>query len=120
MGTADENLQRSVLILRSHLFNFYNEYEAAHPGKTLTRLSDLTAKMVGTKADPKCRTKGAETYGVAPFLVGFLAKHIDFLGAGCKRMRRAGYVLLKMIEIWNESGHSMSRASRQDLVHKYN
>jgi hypothetical protein len=120
IGTADEILQRSVSVFRSQLINFYPEYEAAHPGKTLTRVSDFTVKMVGSKADPKCKTKGAETFGVALFLVGCLAKFLNYLGADCNRLHLAGDALLKMVEIWTRSGRSMDQASRQVLVYKHN
>jgi len=113
-GTAEENLQVAVLLLKAQLMDFYKEHHRQHPTKPLTRISDLTVKMVGTRNDPRCKTKGAETFGMTVFLTGLLLKYAALLGADGKRLQRAGSALLRMVEIWAESGHVMDQAARQE------
>jgi hypothetical protein len=67
-GTEEENIQIAVMVFKSHLKRFYKAWHERHPSKVLTRVNDVTAKMVGTPNDMKLKTKGAETWGVLLFL----------------------------------------------------
>jgi hypothetical protein len=57
LGTQAENLRAAALVLRSALMSWYKRYAADHKGENLTRVADLTVKMLGTSADPKLKRR---------------------------------------------------------------
>ena len=94
--------------------------KAMHPGRpALTRLNDLTAKMVGTRAEPKCKTKGAETYAMVLFLVSACRAHASLVGAAGHRLERAGSALLRLVDIWDNCGRIIPAAARQECFVVY-
>jgi len=115
-GAADENIRNSILLLRNALMNWYGEERRANPSRVLTRLNDLTIKMVGTRAEPKCKTKGAETFAMLLFLVQLLGKYANRLSAAGRRLHRAGSALVRLVEIWDSCGRVMQPAARQELA----
>ena len=60
---GEAGLVPAVLAIRHALFGFYDRRHAALPEENLTRVSDMVPAMLGTSADPKLKTKGAETWG---------------------------------------------------------
>lgn len=114
-GAADENLRNSILLLRNTLTTWYGDDRRANPSRVLTRLNDLTVKMVGTSAEPKCKTKGAETFGMLLFLVDMLGRYATSLDAASRRLHRAGCALVRLVEIWDSCGRVMPPAARQEL-----
>ena len=118
VGTAEENLQTAVLVLKSQLVFFYSEYDRTH-AKTLTRVSDLTSKMVGTRNQPKCKTKGAETLGMAFFLQETLRRYAVQLGDVGRRFHRGGNAILRMVELWDISPFVMDADVRQDSGYSF-
>ena len=59
--TVAEGLQLAVHMLRGDLWAWYKERHEKFPTKNLTRLADLTPKMLGTPEAPLLKTQGAET-----------------------------------------------------------
>ena len=59
-STLEEQYTVSVDRLRSDIFHWYKN----HAPKDVTRLSDLTKKMVGTRNKPLLKTKAMEPYGL--------------------------------------------------------
>ena len=106
LGNAAENLKAGVLVMRSRLMNFYTRY----PEK-VTRVADFTPKMVGTRGDPKMKTKGAETWGVALFLIDELHSHPMPNG---NQLYHAGVCLKKIVTIWKQQDWTMQRSAAQD------
>jgi hypothetical protein len=119
IGTAEENLQTAVLIIKSQLMAFYTKFQRDNPTRVLTRTGDLTTKMVGTKAAPRCKTKGSETFGMALFLTDMLQRYAVRLGTPGRRLERAGSALLRMVEIWETCGRVMSAAESQAALQQY-
>ena len=66
-GNEAERIQVAVMCLKAQLFRWYSDRARKHPEEALTRLADLTYKMVGTKSRPKLKTKAAETWGLLIF-----------------------------------------------------
>ena len=52
----------------ARLKQWYTEWEHSHPAQTITRIQDVTPKMLGTAARPSLKLKGAETKYVMFFL----------------------------------------------------
>jgi hypothetical protein len=119
VGTAEENLQAAVLIMKSQLMAFYTNFQRANPTRVLTRVGDLTTKMVGTKWNPKCKTKGAETLGMALFLTDMLQRYAVRLGNDGKRLERAGSALLRMVDIWDSCGRVMEATASRAAFEQY-
>ena len=113
IGSADENLQRAILVMRAQLMAFYKAHRRDH-GDVLTALSDLTLKMVGTPNDQKLKTKGAETFGLMLFLLHMYRVHADALGADGRRYFRAGDALRGILEVWTTSGRIVPATAQQE------
>ena len=103
LGTQAENINIAVIVLRAALLSWYPKYEHEHPGEKLTRVSDLKPSMVGELNDQKLKTKGAETWGVALFLLDELALRSALVGSEGDKLRMAGKSLEKIVRIWK--GH---------------
>ena len=67
VGTSEETLHVAVLLLKTALKRFYRKH-FRETGKQLTQVSDVTVKMVGSRNDPKLKTKGAESWGILLFV----------------------------------------------------
>ena len=102
IGTVEETIQTAVLVLRHDLMEWYKARHRINPKEGLTRLSDLTVKMIGTRDDPKLNPKGAETWSLLLYLVDKLQTHRPHLGDDAGRYIRAGEALISMVQIWND------------------
>jgi hypothetical protein len=100
LGTAEENILVSLLMLRNALHIFYTT--AAN--RKLTRVHDFTIKMLGTQATPQCKTKAAETFGVMLFLIDQLRTHRERLSDESAILLEAGECLATVTNIWNTHG----------------
>lgn len=110
-----EAMQAAVLLLRSKLMRFYPKYEKEHPGEILTRVSDLTQSMLGEPSDHKLKTKGAETWGIALFLLSELQSMSHRIPVDGQRMIAAGEQLIGVIRMWKSHGWTMPAASSKDF-----
>ena len=119
IGTADEKLQTAVMALRHELLEWYKERHIAHPKENLTRLADLTVKMIGTQNEQKCKTKGAETYGLSLFVMAYLDRYRAVLGERGQTVHRAGWCLYRMQRIWAECGCEIPHARVQECFDLY-
>jgi hypothetical protein len=113
LGTSYENTRAAVLILRDCLMTFYRRYHVEHASETLTRVADLTEKMLGTSSDQKLKTKGAETWGVALFLIEELDKRRALLGADGDRLFQAGSMLETIVRSWKSHEWVMPRSEAE-------
>lgn len=74
--TEHEKLVVGLSVIKHELFKFYREYDQRHPNAPLTRVSNLTPKMLGIGGGrKKLKTKAMETLGIARFLVHMLPKY---------------------------------------------
>ena len=112
-GTSEENVQNAVLLLRAQLMAWYRQQQRERPERSLTRVSDLTVKMIGSRHDPKCKTKGAETFGLLLFLNSQLATHRLILGRTGQRLLRAGTCLVELVDKWASCWRVLSPADIQ-------
>jgi hypothetical protein len=112
IGTAEENLAAALLGLRHDLMQWYKDSSGEFP--YLTRLSDLTAKMIGKPLARRCKTKGAETWGFMLFLISVLTRSSAFFGAGGAAYLTAGRHLKRVVDIWHEHGTNVPPSAVQD------
>ena len=74
-GGSEEHFRIALLGLRSELLLWYSDRHQEFPAEQLTRLTDLTQKMVGSTAEPHLKLKAMETYGFMLFLINLLRKY---------------------------------------------
>jgi hypothetical protein len=117
---ADENLRAAVMVLRNSLVAWYKQRRADHPHESLTEISDLTVKMVGSRNEPKLKTKGAETWAFSLFLIDQLRKLGPLAGPDHLRLLHAGECLQRMVQIWGAHGWTIPEAAQEQLMESYN
>jgi hypothetical protein len=88
IGTVAENTAAALLAMRHDLMQWYKASAVEFPN--LTRLSDLTPKMVGTRTQRKCKTKAAETWGLMLFLLSVFEQSLPFFGDDGAKYLAAG------------------------------
>ena len=107
-----------MLCCRFQLFAWCSRWERANPDKTLTRLSDLTVKMLNGD-EKKMKTKAMETYTLLLFLV-------DTLGHFRARLRdpdqliEGGRCLIRYWELCKASPMHLSEDVHAQLVALWN
>jgi hypothetical protein len=114
VGAVDENLQVSVIAFRHRLLGWYKRRHQEFPEEVLTRVNDFTIKMLGTRTKKKCKTKGAETWGLALFLIEELRLNLGRLGERGARLLLAGECLQRLVNIWEEHGRVIPQEGRED------
>jgi hypothetical protein len=112
IGTVAENTAAALLAMRHDLMQWYKAVAVRFPN--LTRLSDLTSKMVGTRTQRKCKTKAAETWGLMLFLMSVLEQSLPFFGAEGAKYLSAGRHLKRVVDIWHEHGALIPQPAIQD------
>ena len=117
---ADENLRAAVLVLRNSLIAWYKQRRADHPHESLTEISDLTVKMVGSRQEPKLKTKGAETWAFSLFLIDQLRKLGHVTGPDHVRLLHAGECLQRMVQIWGAYSWTIPAVEQEQLFASYN
>ena len=117
LGTKDENMAAAVLMLRSALMAFYTRHHAENPKDKLTRVADLTVKMLGKSTQHRLKTKGAETWGVALFLISELQSEKAGKLDDRDRLLLAGQALEKVVRTWQGHDWTIPRPACQENAH---
>ena len=115
-GNAADGNVAGVLVFRHRLFQWYTSRQRRQPSENLTRVADFTVKMIGTRDDPKFKTKGAETWGLLLFLVGELRTFIGRVGDRGVRLALAGEALESLVRVWNRHTWILPAPSVQDIL----
>ena len=113
-GGGGENIIAVMLVLRSRLMQFYPQHERLNQ-EVLTRVADLTPSMLGSVNNPTLKTKGAETWGLALFLIAELRTHHARLpNAEGNRLLHAGQSIEQVVRAWKGSGWVMPLQQQKD------
>ena len=75
-GNLDELLQTSLVAMNNQLDAWYKNRHMQYPEEKLTRITKLSAGKLGIKSNPKCETKGAQTWGFLLYLLEVLEDRI--------------------------------------------
>ena len=102
--TNEESLQIAILCLRAELIQWYDNFARENPGVPVSRLGDLTPKMLGSFDSPKLKTKAMETFWILRFLIGTLQKFRQTLGPDFDRLRSASEILFQYVTILKGHG----------------
>ena len=100
--------------LRGELMAFYSEWERSHPDESLTRLSDLRPKMLGTREHKRLKVKAAESYGLAHFCVHMLQKHSARIGGEAAVAAECAETMLRYVRVAKASGVTLPSAAHED------
>lgn len=118
--TEGEKLQVGIMGFRYELQRWYESWSTEHPTESLTRLSNITPKMLGTKDSKKMKTKAAETFGLLRFLVDMLQKYSGSIGDAAASLIESGRCLIRYIEILRASPMRLPMSVRQDSTNTTN
>ena len=98
----DEGLAAVTQVVRKLLFKWCKQRKRDFPGETLTELNDLVPTMVGTHLHKKLKTKAAETWTIALFILDEYDRLKDHLhGVNRDRFPRAGRCLVSIMHVWH-------------------
>lgn len=112
-GAAGDALDNNMLAMRTALMAFYCDHKQLFPADNLTQVGEWLPSMVGSKTDPRCKTKGAETWGILLFVIAELRKHASKIENHI-RLLRAGESLERMVRIWQTQPWVMSQTAIAD------
>ena len=101
--TEVDKLHTAVLCLRGELQAWHQQRAQSFPDESLTRLADITVKMIGTAAEPKLKLKGAETWTVLLFLLDMLQKYAGQVGAQQGQLVDAGRCLERLVLVMRQN-----------------
>ena len=113
--TVSEGLQLAVNRLRGALWDWYKERHEKFPKENLTKLAELTHKMLGTPADPLLKTKAAETWGLVHFCVDKTLEHRHALGRTGLPLHEAGKCIVEHIQVMKNHGCRLPASAIQSL-----
>ena len=82
-----------IMGFRTCLQAFYKTRHSDRPLEKLTRVHDVTIKMVGSPDAPNWKFSGAETWGILLFLNEALHKHAVQIGLEGKHLLEMGKLL---------------------------
>jgi hypothetical protein len=113
--TQDETEILSIMQIRQKLWAWYSVQERENPDQQLTRLDDLTVKMLGPRDEPEMKSKGAETKCLIPFCVYLLRQHTEALGSKGRILVKCGEALIGFMDVLKSSPRRMDVESLQRL-----
>ena len=123
-STASDQESRDVAnikALRTQLFKWYPaaEKQLASKGHSLTRVSDINVKAIGSRSAPVLHFKAAESLGLLRWLGAFFEDHsiLDRIHRGVE-WGRGTACLLKMWDLVQEAPMVVPDAVQQDWVLK--
>ena len=104
-------------MIRAELKAWYKEHHREFPEEQLTRISDITVKMIGTANKPRLKTKGLETWGFLLFIIKLLHKHSPHMDGNIFRpLVEAGEMLVQHTRIMQNHGWNIPPAQRQAML----
>jgi len=98
-ANQEELVANGALRLRRALFEWYVEWDAAHPGAPANRLTDLTLKTLGERDALCVRTKAAETRPLLHFCAHLCRRHRAVVDREAPALRPAVVELTRFSEM---------------------
>ena len=113
-GAAAERVSASVFALRGELKAWCSDRARTHPDEVLTRLADLTPKMIGDPTHTRMKVKAMECYGLLLFALDMLRKHAAAVRVVGPTLVERGDTLARYIALVKGAEVRMSMALVQD------
>ncbi len=111
-ATREDSLDVAVSCLRAELWTWYEQGPFKN---TVTRVSDLTAKMLGGPSSHKLRTKGMETLGFFHFSIMCMERYQGRLDANGHRLLEAGKCMVRWLDIVDRNPTPVPPSAIQEL-----
>ena len=118
-STREETIENSLIVFTGKLKSWYPIRKRANPRGSLSEINEFTKKMMNDDGDGKVKSKGAETYGLALFLVELFGQYPS-LGSDAAALTAAGKNLLDVLGIWNRAGWRLSPDELKMTYEKFN
>ena len=103
--------------MKHSLMGWRRQRHRLHPEERLTRVGNLTRRMLGDPSDTQLKTKGADTWDVLLFTAATLAANQDRLPAAASRLLEAARACIGMVDVVSRTGGHMppvaTRSSRE-------
>lgn len=116
-STQEQIVEHGVSVLKYELRAWYRRRHRTHPREKLTRINDLTPKMLGeSPTTQKLKTKAAETWGLLLFLIDFFTANVARLEDGSQQMLDAARALARMCECFERSTWVMDAPTMQEAM----
>lgn len=114
VGESDqEGITVAIMCLRTELMQWYDVWARNHPADVLSRLADLTRKMLGSRDKPKLKTKAMETFWILRFLIDTIRKFRYRLSAEFVRLQSAAEALEEYVGIAKSYGPRLPASALQ-------
>ncbi len=110
--TAEEKTRIGVLKLRAELMSWY--HQKSRLGWVLSKMSNLTVKMLGSASAPKLKAKAMETHGLLLFSIDMLSKYGPGIGAECTKLIEPARLLARYCTVVRTGPPNLSNESLQD------
>ena len=114
LATDEERIALSVFRLRTDLWAWYDSRRRERPHENITRVSDLTTKMIGTRGSPQLKLKAAETWGFLLFSDSLISKHEAALGERWRLWRDGARSLIAFYQVIKEQPRVLSPGAVQE------
>lgn len=92
-NTEHEKTRASLTCMKAELHRWYEDWDKAHPDDKVTRISDITMKMVGTPDEPRLKLKAMECFGMCGYLVDAVYKYRHIVGDKFRLFHESGRAL---------------------------
>jgi hypothetical protein len=115
-GTEHESILLQIALLKVELFRFYTEQQQL--GHSVTRIANLTAKMVGTSGSKALKLKAMETLWVCKFLITALEKYRAKLPSA-RLFLDTGRLLISFIDHLKACGPNLNLTEQQHALDLY-
>ena len=109
-GTQDEQLTIGIMAIKAHLFKWHKTRHQQNPKEKLTRVSDITRKMLGDPGTRNLKVKGADCWAALLFLIDFLTALRRRLPADCQRVVEAMAAIRDMVVVFQTAGIQLTEA----------
>ena len=118
-GTQEDLVEVALNVFHNSLTVWYKRRARMFPNEQITRISDVTRKMVGDPANQRLKTKGAETWGLLLYLVDEIPLHMDKLGDTGPLLLEAATCLKEMALVFDRSGIRLSEDDQDQCWNYY-
>lgn len=106
-GNLDEAIATRLMCFRNDITRWYKDRHKEFPEEKLTRISDMTRKMVGNKGKEKLKTKGAETYGLLLYFESVLGPYQRYID-NASALKECCTCLAKLVKVFDTAGASLT------------
>jgi hypothetical protein len=115
-ASESERHASGIMSMRAELMGWYDRWGREHPDEPLTRLTNLTANMLGEKGERKLKAKAMETWGLLLLFLDMVRKYAAQIGASAAVVLECVDCLERYARLCKREGVNVSVATQQERV----